>query len=38
MTVTDAATERDALVERLVRGAAVTFDGFVTYPGERLGL
>src|SRR5438045_9013089 len=35
---TDIATERDALVERLLRATAGMFDVYTTYLGDRLGL
>jgi 2-polyprenyl-3-methyl-5-hydroxy-6-metoxy-1,4-benzoquinol methylase len=37
-TTTDIATERDALVERLLRATAGMFDVCTTYLGDRLGL
>ena len=38
MTSTDSTTERDLLVERLMRSSAGFFDVFTTYLGDRLGL
>src|SRR5262245_2326879 len=37
-TTTDIAGERDALVDRLMRGTAGMFDVYTTYLGDRLGL